>query len=541
MKKIIAFILFIVFLFSLLFLDLLFYKLGVQKKVLDTIFTYLPTKPYYLEEMQVNTISSSRKYEICPKDSPAQRRDTNKYSELKFVEKNFNDDVDNLTPPWLQSVLKIKKFDIHSVFENNKALYYFHGDFNNDHKVDALVFKKSKFIKNGKQNIALLINNEGKLKEDKSFRHLDLLCGDHEQVLIADFDNDSDLDIFLSCSTDMNVKYELHTMGYYDKKPQSFFLINDGKGKFSERAFEAGIAIHNTSVYMRPEGASVADFNEDGWLDIIVSSRLFINNRDNTFTDQREEYGLPMQFDEGLSVADVNNDGTLDVIYHQPTAGPLIYTQKNNKFEYAHCLVQPSPHNDSGMSLFDINMDGWVDIMNSWRPLENTRSFSLLGSSKGFFAERAEWWEFPIKKNASPVEKIKVALEAPSYFLIDSDSRIDLIANLDQGGQKIFINETDISPLVIHIEMVDSDGMQNQQGRKITLIPQDQQSIIYTKLVDAGSGYLTQSQYPVVFYSQFNKKHHGKAFFSDKVVSFQTEPGDKLRIYKSGKVEKINY
>ena len=75
---------------------------------------------------------------------------------------------------------------------------------------------------------------------------------------------------------------------------------------------------------------------------------------------------------------------------------------------------------------------------------------------------------------------------------------------------------------------------------KITLIPQDQQSIIYTKLVDAGSGYLTQSQYPVVFYSQFNNKHHGKAFFSDKVVSFQAEPGDKLRIYKSGKVEKIN-
>ena len=48
---------------------------------------------------------------------------------------------------------------------------------------------------------------------------------------------------------------------------------------------------------------------------------------------------------------------------------------------------------------------------------------------------------------------------------------------------------------------------------KITLIPQDQQSIIYTKLVDAGSGYLTQSQYPVVFYSQFKNKHYGKAFF----------------------------
>ena len=75
---------------------------------------------------------------------------------------------------------------------------------------------------------------------------------------------------------------------------------------------------------------------------------------------------------------------------------------------------------------------------------------------------------------------------------------------------------------------------------KITLIPQDQQSIIYTKLVDAGSGYLTQRQYPVVFYSQFKNKNYGKAFFSDNIVSFLAEPGDKLRIYKSGKVEKIN-
>ena len=52
--------------------------------------------------------------------------------------------------------------------------------------------------------------------------------------------------------------------------------------------------------------------------------------------------------------------------------------------------------------------------------------------------------------------------------------------------------------------------------------------------------YLTQSQYPVVFYSQFKNKHYGKAFFSDNIVSFLAEPGDKLRIYKSGKVEKIN-
>ena len=533
---------------SLLFLivlDLFFYKYGVQRKILDTIFSYLPTNPYYLEEMQVNNIASTRKYEICPEDSPALKRDTAKYSKIKFVEKSI-DGNDNLTSLWVQKVLKVKNFNINSVFKNNLHLYYFHGDFNNDKYTDALVFRKDEFDlfrkdeNNQKkiQNVALLINNKGKLEEKKSFRNLELFCR-HEQVLIADFDNDEDLDIYLSCSTDIGVKDKLFKIDFYEKKPQSYFLINNGKGEFIEKAFEAGVSIHNTSPFHRPEGGAVGDFNKDGWLDIIVASRLFINNKNNTFTDQREKYGLPIQFDEGLSLADVDNNGTTDVIYFQNTLGPIIYKRFNNKFEHAHCLVQPSPHNDSGMSVYDINMDGWIDIMNSWRPLENTRSFALLGSSKGFIAERAEWWEFPINKRASVKSKIEAALEAPSYFLFNDDLKIDLISTLDKGGQKIFINKSNITPLSIYIEMVDSNGLQNQQGRKIILRPENQKTIVYSKLVDAGNGYLNQSQYPVVFYSQFDETHNGEAFFSNNIVKFQAKPGDKLKIYKSGKIEKI--
>ncbi len=538
MNRILIFILFCLFLFCLLVLDLFFYRLGMQKKILDTFFSYLPTKPYYLEEMQVNAISEIRKYEICPPDTPAKKRDTNKYSNIKFEIENYINDK-TFQSTWLKKILRIDNFEINSVFDNNEALYYFHGDFNNDSKTDVLVFKKSKLIKNQRQNVALLFNINGNLIEDKKFRNLGLFCTDHEQVLIADFDNDDDLDIFLACSTDINAKYIFSQLGYYDKIPQSFFLVNNGNGKFTDKAFEAGVSISNTSVHMRAEGASVADFNNDGWLDLIVASRLFINNKDNTFTDKRERYGLPLQFDEGLSVADINNDGALDVIFHQNTLGPLIYTKKNNKFEYQHCLVQPTPHNDSGMSLYDLNMDGWIDIMNSWRPLENTRSYILLGSPEGFIAERAEWWEFPIDKRSTNKEKIRQALEAPSYFLINKDSKIDFITNLDKGGQKVFINKTDIAPNVINIEMVDDKGLKNQQGRKITLKPEEDNKIIYTKLVDAGNGYLTQSQYPVIFYSQFKNKHYGKAFFSDKIVSFEAYPGDKLKIYKSGKIKKI--
>lgn len=92
---------------------------------------------------------------------------------------------------------------------------------------------------------------------------------------------------------------------------------------FSERAAEAGIAV----THDRPEptfhfygGGACGDFDNDGWQDLYVAmggvepDRLFINNRDGTFSDRAAAWGVDIRHrGNGVAVGDFNNDGRLDI------------------------------------------------------------------------------------------------------------------------------------------------------------------------------------------------------------------------------------
>src|SRR5205823_9572387 len=68
---------------------------------------------------------------------------------------------------------------------------------------------------------------------------------------------------------------------------QSFLLLNDGTGKFAERAVAAGVSMHSTLSGIspqssdpagnQPEGAQAVDFNMDGLIDLYAGGHLFIN------------------------------------------------------------------------------------------------------------------------------------------------------------------------------------------------------------------------------------------------------------------------
>ncbi len=73
--------------------------------------------------------------------------------------------------------------------------------------------------------------------------------------------------------------------------------LNQGSGKFTDITKAAGLLGDNRWY----TGATMADINDDGWLDIYVcvsgkytttENQLYINNQDNTFTERAAEYGL---------------------------------------------------------------------------------------------------------------------------------------------------------------------------------------------------------------------------------------------------------
>lgn len=121
---------------------------------------------------------------------------------------------------------------------------------------------------------------------------------------LQDIDNDGDFDVFLT---------------NHDHAAELF--INDGNGFFTDITETSGIDLGITPIQ-----AAFKDFDNDGWVDLLVTGsdfEFYRNNRDNTFTQ------VPGLFDgrnmESFAVGDVNHDGYLDVyggyasIYTTPT------------------------------------------------------------------------------------------------------------------------------------------------------------------------------------------------------------------------------
>ncbi|MCA9291414.1 MAG: VCBS repeat-containing protein, partial [Phycisphaerales bacterium] len=102
---------------------------------------------------------------------------------------------------------------------------------------------------------------------------------------------------------------------------------------FSNQTVAAGVNVtHSTSGFAQVQysgGATVGDFNGDGWQDLFVLSggnnnqpdRLFINNGDGTFTNQAAAWNLTaVHKGKAACVGDFNGDGNLDL--YVLSAGP---------------------------------------------------------------------------------------------------------------------------------------------------------------------------------------------------------------------------
>ncbi|WP_420321361.1 VCBS repeat-containing protein [Flagellimonas sp.] len=132
-------------------------------------------------------------------------------------------------------------------------------------------------------------------------------------VAAADFNNDGLQDLFFTSNI------------YHNK-----LFLNKGNFKFEDITLKAGIT-------KRPGfdvGVSVADVNNDGFLDIYINragwyngneklaNMLYINNGDLTFTEKAKEFGLA---ETNRSIAstffDYDNDGDLDVYIANAPSG----------------------------------------------------------------------------------------------------------------------------------------------------------------------------------------------------------------------------
>lgn len=191
------------------------------------------------------------------------------------------------------------------------------GDYDNDGDLDIYIANDS--VPN------YLYRNNG----DGTFTEVGLEAGvaysedGREQAgmgaVFGDYDNDGDLDLFVTnFSDDNNTLYR-----------------NDGDGFFTDVTFQSGLGA--PSLPFVSWGTEFLDYDNDGWKDLFVATghvypqvdqynfgmtyeernQLYHNNHDGTFTEVTEVAGPGMQIKKvsrGATFGDYDNDGDIDVL-----------------------------------------------------------------------------------------------------------------------------------------------------------------------------------------------------------------------------------
>ena len=219
-------------------------------------------------------------------------------------------------------------------------------------------------------------------------------------VAVGDINNDGLTDIFLTGNRVDNRLYR-----------------NEGNGRFTDITETAGLAGDDRWY----TGATMADVNGDGWLDVYVcvsgkytttENQLYINNQDNTFTEQAAAYGLS---DASPSIQatffDYDRDGFPDVYVATYPAIPVslgnqsyqLLMKRNDARDSGHLyrnqgdgtyqeVTEVAGVRDFSLALgivaTDVNNDSWPDlyVSNDF----NVPDYLYLNQGDGTFSERLQ-------------------------------------------------------------------------------------------------------------------------------------------------------
>ena len=179
-----------------------------------------------------------------------------------------------------------------------------------------------------------------------------------------DFDNDGNIDILLGSLQSSETK----------------LFKNNGDGSFADVTFGSGISF-SYDVY----GISAGDINNDGLMDVYAAlhkgqisspgNALLKNNGDGTFTDITNPSGaIGQPSSRTASFADYDNDGWLDILVDDHYKGNFLYHNNGDETftEVAEQLNIRDAHPTIGIggdyfgtSWGDYNNDGTIDFFGS--------------------------------------------------------------------------------------------------------------------------------------------------------------------------------
>jgi enediyne biosynthesis protein E4 len=201
-----------------------------------------------------------------------------------------------------------------------------------------------------------------------------------------DYDNDGKLDLFVCrylewSFNDVRFCGEHRPGGRSYCHPDNFPAVtsvlfhNNGDGTFTDVSVKSGIS----SAKGKALGVTFADYDNDGWTDIYVANdsvacQLFHNNHNGTFTETALPAGVGFNEDGqtvagmGADFADFDNDGFPDIVVTDLSNQRYLLFHNNGDGTFADAATRSgigsATLSYSGWSthFLDYDNDGWKDL-----------------------------------------------------------------------------------------------------------------------------------------------------------------------------------
>lgn len=207
-------------------------------------------------------------------------------------------------------------------------------------------------------------------------------------VKFIDIDNDGDADMVASIYN--------YSSEFSRSENGIVVLLNNGSGVYSNSDTTAGI-------YGSPKQLVVADFNQDGYLDVAGTTKgtgsnsyveVFINNQSGSF-NAPVTYLFTSNFPIGISSGDINSDGYPDILttrYDNDVIHVLLNDGDGTFTAQSTVGVGDGPY--LGLALYDVDSDGDLDLISTnW---DGANISVAKNNGNGTFASSTQ---FSIKSN----------------------------------------------------------------------------------------------------------------------------------------------